>query len=272
MKISDKLFIFIFFIFASAGFLDGYDRRFYNSAFLKRYSVSRELRTVLDQHIDEILEKINNHKKDHTYMTGAVWPFSWLPGYLVKYNPWRMKGRKKVRECIEKYHLDHLRVPAKLIYHVKGRPVRLGEGNYFLLAEKLERASKNIPFSLEEMRQLCILIRCTGYRDCHRDNFLRLENNQIAIIDTEDRDISNNGLTGFLRFISDFGRYDLNREFSREALKHLLTELSGSLTEVSEARYAKIYETIFNSLRANKLNMDKDIMSCFEVNFRKLNT
>lgn len=220
---------------------------------LAKYVLAPEIAAVLDAHAEEInaaIEKATHTKKK---MKHAIWQFSWLPGYYVKFHVNRVMGREMLLDAIRKHKLRLLTVPDKYVYHIPGRPRELASYNYLVVEPELSVKKSWEPFSLQEMQELCTLIKETGYADCNNGNFLRLtDTNQIVIVDTEMKNFSPKKYLGLLRLVIGYSRYNINTDFTQEAFKHLLDELRQALPKKPQ-KYAYYYAYLveyFNGLKA----------------------
>ena len=158
-------------------------------SFVEAHLVPDHLEKILDQHIDELKDIIKRcRERRFCSSKKGVHEFGWLSGYLVKYETCRIKGAEYLEGLIEEYNLDHIRVPKKYFYHLKGRPFELHNSNYLVIAEKVEFAKshpeKSIPRS--HMEQLLILIEKSEFRDHHARNVAMAVDGRLAIIDTGD--------------------------------------------------------------------------------------
>ncbi len=243
-----------------------------DEAFIRKYSVPPSIGAILDGHVLEYTPKYyiwyQNVVGGHVHDEHLVWSFDELPGYLLKYPLSRIRGLEIMQECIEKHHLDRLVVPKKYIYHVRGAKRELTDENYFVLAEKLE-GKQPFQFDDEEVRQICILLRETGYRDFLAQNVLRLTNNKIAFIDTEISDFSQNkkyrSFAKIFIYLSDFSP---DTSFSKAGLKHILLQLLACAPQ-EQSSYKHLYDTIYKFLKSHKDTMAWDYVSFFKETFPK---
>ncbi len=180
----------------------------------------------------------------------------------------RIKGMERIKECIEKNNLTCLSVPQKYLYHVKGRGRELTSSNYFVVAEK-QFGKKPRKLFFEEVRQICIVLRETGYYDFASANTIRLKNNKLVIIDTEnhlDFDSSRNYL-GFCRILHRFSKFNIDTAFSKESLIYIFTQLLKCIPKDKEA-YSKVYNDVYRYLQ-KKQNVAWDYKTYFEETFPK---
>ncbi|HSX37428.1 MAG TPA: hypothetical protein VLE95_01185 [Chlamydiales bacterium] len=146
-----------------------------------------------------------------------VFEHSELPGFVLKIKNPSQHSRKIVaeeqcfvntiervsmahtlREIIEKEHLDCLYVPQKKLAHFPGAPDDMKDGNYLVMAEKLDLTNPKDPIFMENMKreegerllsQLYTLMERSGYADGHRWNFAFIKSGphseKLAIYDTD---------------------------------------------------------------------------------------
>ncbi len=215
--------------------------------FIEKYSVDSELQALLDDHVDEIarrLKKVHKGQQKH-----GVWKFDWLPGYYVKYGLARIRGMEKMKKCIETHDLHLLTVPDKKIYHLKGRPTELSGDNYAVIIRKVERISDPEPLTLEQVQQLCTIIRETKYISMTSSNFIRGTDGLLHLIDTE-ATFSKNLLVGFVRMITT--RPNLNTQYTKEALMYVFEEIKECLKKASNGKKNETLKKIAAALKRQK--------------------
>jgi hypothetical protein len=199
--------------------------------YIERYLVEPEIAALLDLHSDDVSKKIEKIYESRTQKHG-VWQFDWLPGYYVKYGLARIDGMERMKKCIKDHNLDHLTVPNKKIYHIKGRPHELSDLNYAAVIKEVNAAPKHKPLTLDEVKQLCTIIHETDYISVTSRNFIRTKDGKLSLIDTESTYSRKKLLKGFLRMIG--GYYDLNKDYEQEALKHVFGEIRTYLSKHPE--------------------------------------
>ena len=176
-----------------------------------------------------------------------VWQFDDLPGYYVKWGIDRIRGMETIRLCIEEYGLDHLEMTKKYLYHIPGRGEELVDTNYWIIAEEQIRAEIPLVIDLEEAQQICTLLKETGFYDFHPYNVIRNKGHKLAIIDTEDQFNSDWGECLGLRRIITSDLFNLNTQFTEEALKHIIFKILGCYQPTSSS-YKRIYNLILEFL------------------------
>ena len=235
---------------------------------LRSKLVEPEIAAILDTHSNEIkhvLKVCNEHtcKK----IRHAVWEFPWLPGYIIKYSIDRIVGAELIRTCIDTYNLDLLTVPDKFLYHVPGRAKELTNLNYLVVEKKLEVDFIQSPFSLEQTKQMCTLIKVTGYIDAHKNNVLRLKNKKLAFIDTEKELFSvHKNYVGLYHLIIGYGRYNIETDFTTDALKHILKEIA-ALCRKNPRNFNEAYHAIDVFFKGRRRPLKWDYQSYFEAAF-----
>ncbi len=196
------------------------------SYYIDTYAVDPSIEVLLDAHAHTLARKIDKlHGKRLRHALG-VWQFDWLPGYYVKYGVERIKGVDRLKRCIDNYNLTLLAVPDKRLYHIPGRSKALTNDNYVIVVPAIEKHPVHQPLSVEEVTQLCTLIKKTGYMDMTDTNYRRAPDGKIYLTDTEgfnkDRIIK-----GFLRMVGT--EHDLNNDYTIPALKYLFSEIKHHL-------------------------------------------
>ncbi len=197
---------------------------------LERYAVDSDIEAILDAHSHEIYKKIK--KIDSTIQWHGVWQFDWLPGYYIKYGLERIKGVERIRRCIETYDLDCLTTPDKRVYHIKGRPYTQDNLNYAVVVKAIEPAGKQRPLTLEQVEQLCTIIHKADYVDMTSTNYIQMADGKLCLIDTEGIFNASKRIKGFLRMIGT--RHDLNKNYTKDALKHIFWEIKEELRKHPE--------------------------------------
>ncbi len=210
------------FIFYTAITITGSSAEYY----LSTYAVDPEIKAILDEHrkiIDKKVKKIHGKKLSHAL---GVWQFDWLPGYYIKYGAERIKGMHRIKKCIKNYNLDLVSVPDKRLYHIPGRPEEFNDRNYVIVVKAVEKEPQ--PLTVEQVKQLCTIIKKTGYMDMTDTNYRRAPDGKLYIIDTEGFNKSRI-IKGFLRMIGT--KHDLNTDYTPEALKYLFAEIKSHLND-----------------------------------------
>jgi len=196
--------------------------------YIEHYSVDPKIAAIMDRHSNEVSKKIKKINQSRMQKHG-VWQFDWLPGYYVKYGLARIDGMELMKKCIQDHNLYHLTVPNKKIYHIKGRPSELSDQNYAVVIKEVKFSPHDMPLTLEEVKQLCTLAHETDYISITKRNVIRTKNGKLSLIDTESTYSRKRLLKGFLRMIGGF--YDLNKDYEREALKHVFWEIKNYLAD-----------------------------------------
>ena len=246
-----------------------------DEAFIEKYDAPQRIYDALDQYTDtfHVVIKECEEMVECRLVEGRkrylVWEFENLPGYLVKYGLSRIRGREIIKQCIEEHNLTCLTVPQKYIYHIQGKGQELTKSNYFVIVENMYAREPKM-FSFEEVQQICILLRETGFLDFVTQNVLRLDNNQIAFIDTEDGFDKIKNYRGLCRIITHNHMISLD-SFSKGALKYLFLQLLECRPQ-DNSEYREMYESIHKALsllkRRNKLP-GWDCLTYFEETFPK---
>ena len=106
-------------------------------------------------------------------------------------NVGRVRSAQHIAQVIEKYHLRHIIVPQKYLYHLPGTPYKLTDHNYLVVAQKLDLVDdKLVPLmwdllNVEQEDELAKVIKKVGYFDVSEDNICFTTDGKIAFIDTE---------------------------------------------------------------------------------------
>ncbi len=216
--------------------------------FIAKYGVDPSLAARLEAHRNQVIKLIESCNEDDCEQRHAVWELPFLPGYLMKRGVTRIEGMERIRLCIEKHNLDRIIVPQKYFYHIPGRPKKLKSTNYFIIVPKLIEKKAHQPLNLQEVRQLCTLVEQTGYSDIQKPNILRLENDQLAMIDTDIWAFNDAPYVGIMRFIAEYGEYDIRKDFTNEALKYILSQLKKHMPTDKDT-YRKFYEKLKTPLK-----------------------
>ncbi len=194
--------------------------------FISRYALPTQIASILDEHTAELIQKIDGMVSRGEEKHG-VWTFRWLPGYYVKYNLDRLKGRAKMERCIKKYHLDLITLSDKYLYHVPGQPEELKNAHYLVIVKKIRKNPKAQPLSEEHVRQLCTIIEKTGYISMSRSNYIQTLDNKVALIDTESTFDSAATTKGLIRLIA----WDHNglKDYDKKGFEYILRTIAKKL-------------------------------------------
>ena len=191
-------------------------------AYIEKYSVDSEIQATLDEHHEQITKKIKNFKKSGNGKHG-VWTFPWLPGYYVKYNLERIYGMALMNHAIKMRNLDLLTVPDKRIYHIKGSPDHVCNDNYLVVVKAVNGIKTPKPLNLKQVRQMSTLIKKTGYLSLTVTNYIQLENDRLALIDTEGTYNSQMIPKGLFRFVQGGCNY---ADYEDDALAYIIKRLN----------------------------------------------
>lgn len=115
-----------------------------------------------------------------------------LPGFIIKsldelrpidttiyFIISRLINAERMRECIKRNNLTSLDVARKYIYTKNGQ--------WYIIAQKIEKIKDNPEITLEEIQQIWVLAQETGYSDWSDKNWFRDSRNKLVCVDTEDR-------------------------------------------------------------------------------------
>ncbi len=119
-----------------------------------------------------------------------------LPGYVIKFGNrfgglFSTIGRIRLAEKIERYvkreGITTVHVPKKYLYHIPGRGKSLRDQNYLVFSQKMQVQDKTKPRLLTQraIRDTCKVIRRFAIVDASPGNMSLLDNNNVAILDTE---------------------------------------------------------------------------------------
>lgn len=129
------------------------------------------------------LDKLRILNKNKNYLAHEVEDvFKWedyLPGFYIKRESSldRIINSERIRNCIKRYGLTHFDIPKKYLYKYQKQ--------LYIIAEEVEGIPLGV-LSVEEIRQLIILILISGYADLNTSNIMRRESdNKLVIIDTD---------------------------------------------------------------------------------------
>ncbi|BDC34210.1 hypothetical protein Noda2021_01680 [Candidatus Dependentiae bacterium Noda2021] len=131
----------------------------------------------------EVSSKLNDHS--HSLVDGAelvthnIFCVSWLPDFIIKRSTHdnRVEGARRFAEAIKQLGMQHIfYVPKKYAYQCPS-------GHEYVICEMLKNSQDAI--TLPDVKNIIKLAMVIGWQDSHRDNFFKLPNGLIAIIDTE---------------------------------------------------------------------------------------
>ena len=196
---------------------------------VEQYPVDPQVAEVLDSHglsLSSRLEQVHGNGGRH-----GVWTFPELPDRYVKYGLSRIWGMELMRQVIRDRDLDLLALPEKRIHHLGGRPRQVDDRNYCVVARRVESRCRP-RITVEQMRQLIILVRETKYISLTRDNYVHTDQGRLCIIDTESSYDASREVRGYLRLLGH--GHDPGRDFTEGALKLLLEELKRLLAREAD--------------------------------------
>lgn len=216
-----------------------------DAAFIQKHALDKKLTAILDENKEHLASLIAPCNEKKCTIRHAVWNLPYLPGYLLKWGTSRIRGVEIMRSCIEEHKLTHITVPDKYFYHIPGRPLDLTSRNYVIVVPKLIEKKKHTPFTLDEIKQLCTLVKVTGYCDIQKPNIFRLENNKLAMIDTDAWAFNKKPYIGIMRFIHSYGEYTVSKDFTPEAVEYILYQLK----ELTPTNDKKIYKEFYDDIK-----------------------
>ena len=161
-----KVLVFFLFILMNLAFNNSAEelKKFYN-----KYKLSSNELTILNKNKKYLAEE-----EDDVF----TWK-DYLPGFYIKRESSldRIINAERMRQSIKKYNLFCFDVPRKYIYSYKKQ--------LYVLAEEVDGISLGV-LSVEEIKQLIILILATGYSDLNTSNIIRRKSDKkLIIIDTD---------------------------------------------------------------------------------------
>ncbi len=254
--------------------------------FPEKNRVTSSIKALLDNHAQEIQEAFTADLCEKGCLKkNKVYEFPWLTGYLIKKGTPRLLGAEILSSVIKQNDLNLLGVPDKKIY----LPTQPYEAeNSLVIVQKLIPDLDPKPLNLRQVQQLWTLINKSGFVDLHDENYLRLPNDKIMIIDTELYFFSSDLNRGLSRFI-------LSHEFKmfeEDAFKFLLEEFAQFLKQNPESEkchptqqimhqidfipylsetstYPKIYDAMKIWITVQENIFEWDYLNYFEENYPK---
>lgn len=233
---------------------------------IKKYGVEPAVKALLDEHQEELLTAFDSCQPDVCVRKHRVYEFPWLPGYLVKTHISRIFGAQRARTCIKENNLDLLIVPDKWVYTLAGKT--------FIIVRKLNTI-KWRPLNLRQVQQLWTFVLKTDYTDLHAGNYIFLENDRIALIDTETRSYGLRTFKALSRFI--INHYPFHYE--EDAFKYVLQELARlvpkdithiphtMIAKKGKYSYPKLYRKMYTNLTHDEHVFEWDYIAFFKENF-----
>ena len=184
----------------------------YTSKKGRRFVVSHRLpQEVLDV-ADTVFTKVickairkNNRKKllasgfsirKLKFIDNAVVEHEKLPGWVIKFGNrpsllFKTISRVRMAENIAKYAQDNnltsIHLPKKYLYHITHRRHKLIDKNYLVFCEKIIVRPKSEPriFSQKVINEMLKVINHFAIMDASPGNMGRIDNDNIAMLDTE---------------------------------------------------------------------------------------
>lgn len=187
-----------------------YEKRTYDEP------LPENVKKALDEHRKELTEMENTEEGSVT-----VSSFEWLPGYVVKKDPYRrylatgellpgdpnrIKGAKAFMRDIKAQQNPMIYVPQKYPYTAtsSGDP-RSRVGSDYIISEKVPIS--NEPITKEEAKAIAKMAYRTKWTDPHSRNLIKMAPGRIAIIDTDPH------------FRPEFKKHELKERIDTEMLR-----------------------------------------------------
>jgi len=206
------------------------------AAFAKKHRCSPEI---------EQLVRDNQSKKTH--IQNAVYKYDEIPFYNKGKRFDRIAYSELIKQAVKENNLDHINVPDKCLCHMYGT-------KWNVIVKEAKKQQKSSPISLIEVQRFVKLIKKTGYRDLHSDNFVQSESNKITIIDTEKR--------GFAKSKHEYN--DIVTRLSCDGInfdneaKEWLTKQREEIEAINQSVFSLLYYFLFTPEQYKKPDIDLD--------------
>ncbi len=148
---------------------------------LKKYKVSLEVEMIINDLFagtNYTKNIANGSLKRLLYDNNKVYESYRLPNTVIKYGADRIIGALAIQQCAAEFNCDAVKTPIKKAYIDE-------QGIGYVVEPKVSIVSD--PFSLKQIKQLCIVIEKTGYADGHNENIVNSVQRIAYILDTEPR-------------------------------------------------------------------------------------
>jgi len=237
---------------------------------LENYNVSLSIKAILDEHKEELFEAFTSCNPDVCLQKRRVYEFPWLPGYVVKKNLSRIRGVERARRIAEENNLDCIEFPEKRAYEVDGR--------VFIIVPKVNPDPNPEPFTLRQVQQLWKFVLKSNYNDLHKENYMRLKNGKIVIIDTEQRSFGRM-FRGLARFIRNHYPHDYEEDAFKYVLENLADYFAHNIPQdihnlsdriiqkYGRNSYPVVYKIMYENLTAYERVFDWDYVTYFKEHF-----
>lgn len=130
--------------------------------------------SYIQSQINEITNSGKGVRLIHAYGGASI--LKGLQGFFVKEELHRLDGAEIMRNAIKKYNYDLLYVPYKCAAPINNK--------LWVVSAEVSKIS-NKPFNLDQIKQLCGLVKKTRYWDPHDRNVMNMEDGHVALIDTK---------------------------------------------------------------------------------------
>ncbi len=242
----------------------------FSTDLVTRYQVDPEVKQILDDHINEVKRAFKKNGEG-CIKKGKVYEFSWLPGYIIKGQAkTRIRGLEKMRSSIRKHNLDLLMVPDKRVYHIPGKPKKFTDHNYLLVIPKYHTQEGLAPFTLEQTQQIWAFVLKSGYGDFKPNNYFRVNEDQLVVIDTEWHTFaSNKRFKNLARLIFDSSLVRYDEESIIFMMEHLVPYLPRHNLDSCSNRhpYRRIYSLMKSRLQEQGHHFGWDTLGFFKKYF-----
>lgn len=148
------------------------------------------VKALLDAHAQQLQTLVQTaHDQPQLRMGTHVHEMPWLPGYLIKYGIKRFYNAQKLKSIIRAHKLHLVSVATKYLYHIPGRPEKISDKNYLVIAKKVAKdpspaGDQRQVLNLEQVKQLCYVALYARHYDLHTSNYI-LSQGKLVIIDTD---------------------------------------------------------------------------------------
>lgn len=151
---------------------------------------------LITARLDEVIREMHRAESLRMLNRGVTAEFPWLPGYMIKLSAEnRIAGAQKLQSCIQEKGLDLLLLPKQTRFEIPERYHDMTKLRSLCIAEKIEGyIGRERSINLRQAKQLVTLILETGLADPKCANLVHLDDEKIAIIDTESLDNTYSGL------------------------------------------------------------------------------
>lgn len=169
--------IFWYIIFCWVHFSSGMDSSLLQK-FADRYTPQKHVVAFIENNKQKVMDLRSDqlrHTRGKAFGYTKECPDVYFKGTIID----RLINAERMRSCIEKYKLRHLKMVKKYIYNL--------DGTWIVIADYIKASNSYVEITLDEVKELYELAKRTGYWDWYfGHNWIRDQQGFLVCCDSED--------------------------------------------------------------------------------------